>query len=198
MLDTQGLPAYPPQQNAWQYPPPPIQKRWKWLAISATAFGAVAAVALTTTLVVMGNRDAPGLIDDTALTSVIDRECDLMTSTVESMPLGGSPRQQAQTIRDQNDAIAIMLTRISRGHGALIRGDRPAQQWLDDWGKLIVARERFATDLLRDGKARFPVPLDNNGVLLSERMADVWLGDAVCTVPSIVLWPYPIEPTAAI
>lgn len=198
MLDTQGLPAYPPQQNAWQYPPPPIQRRWKWLAITATVLGAVAAIALTTTLVVFENRDAPGLIDDATLTSVISRECALMTTTVESMPLGGSPRRQARTIGDQNAAIAIMLTRITRGNRDLIQSDRPAQQWLNDWATLLKARDRFMVDLLRDGEANFTIPVDSGGSPLYQRMDDVWLGDAACTVPMSLFSPYPVEQTSAV
>ncbi|WP_456697389.1 hypothetical protein [Aeromicrobium sp. P5_D10] len=198
MFDSQGLPPYPPRQNAWQFPPPPIQKRWKWLAIAATALSAVVAILLTTTIIVLETRDAPGLIDDTDLTAIIDDACELMTTTVESMPVSGSPRQQAETIEDQDLAVTVMLTEIERGHGELIRADRPAQQWLDDWTRLLAARDRFRTELLRRGEATFVAPVDSSGNPLHQRMEDVWLGDAVCAVPPSLLWPYPRHRTSEI
>lgn len=159
---------------------------------------AVAAITLATTVIVLETRDAPGLIDDADLTSIIGDACELMTTTVESMPVSGSPRQQAETIENQDTAVTVMLNQIERGHGELIRADRPAQQWLDDWDRLLAARDRFRRELLRQGESNFVAPADSAGRPLHKRMEDVWLGDAVCTVPPSLLWPYPRQRTSAI
>ncbi|AWB92704.1 hypothetical protein C3E78_11100 [Aeromicrobium chenweiae] len=190
-METEGLPPYPPARDAWEFPPPPVQKRWRWVAVSATVLGLVTAIVLVTALVELGRRDAPGVIDDDELVSIIDRECSLMTSTIESMPVTGPPRRQGQTIVDQNRAVSRMVTAIEREAGDRIADDRPARQWLDDWATLVDARNRYVVDGLEDESARFTVPRDPDGDPLPERMDDVFVGEGSCTVPKALLSPYP-------
>ncbi|MRJ77007.1 hypothetical protein GEV29_10690 [Aeromicrobium sp. SMF47] len=196
MPDTEELPPYPPARDAWQFPPPPVHRRWKWVAISAGALALAAAVFLITAVVELEGRDAPGLIEDEELVSIIDRECELMSSTVASMPVTGTPREQGQTIIDQNLAISRMLSAIEGRAGDRIDADRPARMWLDDWTTLVDARNRYVLAELEDGSARFRVPRDPDGHPLPERMNDAFLDDGTCAVPKALLSPYPAGRTA--
>lgn len=183
VFESQGLPEYPPRQDTWQFPPPQVSTRWKWLAVAAGTVGLLAAATLLTVTIVLGSKDFPGVIDDEDLTDTVASECALMTLTVRSMPLGGTPEQRAETILDQNRAVEEMVRTIRSERAAEIRDDRPAEQWLRDWERLVDARRGYARELLRDPNASLELPLDADGDEITERMDDVWIGDPACEVP---------------
>jgi hypothetical protein len=194
VFDSGGLPDYPPQRNAWQFPPPPISKRWKWAAIAAMVAGLVGGTALIATVVVVGSNGVPGAIDNSRLLSVIQRECDRMTSTVESMPVAGPPLRRAQTIAEQDRAVRNMVDAIRGGvDGDVIRDDEPAVDWLRDWDRLVEARETYAERLVRGSTADLEIPQDAHGEDVDVRMDDVWIGDPACEVPQVLLDPYVAE-----
>ena len=62
-------------------------------------------------VITVGSTSRPGLIDDPDLISVIERECEQMTASVEALPMYGTARQ-AQTIASQNVAVEDMLDDI--------------------------------------------------------------------------------------
>jgi hypothetical protein len=183
VLDAEGRRTYPPERNTWEFPPPPTSGRRVAFAVLATVTGLVAAGALVAVVASAGSGDLPGVIDDDELLTTIAVECSLMTSTVDVLPVYGTAQQQSDTIRDQDRAIRLMVDGIRDDAGAAIARDRPSEQWLDDWESLVVARERLARRLLRDPNASLVVPVDGDGDPVTERMADVWLGDAACEVP---------------
>jgi len=183
VFDAPETPAYPPSHNTWEFPPPEVSSGWKWLAVLAGVVGLLVASALIAMLVVLTDQDFPGLIEDEDLTDTIASQCTLMTSTIESLPLTGSAPQQAATISDQNRAVSLMVQSIRRAHPQQIRADKPTEQWLRDWERLIDAREAYARELLRDPGASLEVPRDADGNDLTERMDGVWLGEPACEVP---------------
>lgn len=186
MLDTDGLPDYPPQTNAWTFPPPEVSRRWAWAAVLASVAAALLAGAMVTFLVVVSQDDFPGIIEDEELVSTISRECSLMTQTVESMPLSGPVERKAAVLRDQNRAIQNMLEAIRERRADEIVADKPAEQWLRDWELLIDARRDYSRELRRDPNATLVVPEDENGDEITERMRDVWLGPVACEVPTVL------------
>lgn len=191
MFDSPGLPDYPPERNAWQFPPPPISPRWRWAAIAATIVGLVGGTALVVVLAVVGSDGAPGAIDNTRLISVIESECDLMTSRVESVPVTGSPRQQAQAITDQDHSVDDMVSAIRAEGPDVLADDPPTRAWLDDWERLVAARETYA-ELIRGGATPdLDIPDDEDGHDIHLRMNDVWLGESACEVPRVLIYPYP-------
>jgi hypothetical protein len=186
VFESQGLPTYPPRRDTWQFPPPPVRTRWKWLAVLAGLLGLVAAGGLLTVAIVLGNDDLPGVIDDPRLTDTVALQCGLMVRTVESMPADGSPERRAAIIKDQNRAVEQMVEAIREDRSDEIRDDRPAEQWLRDWTRLVDARSTYARQLLRDPNASLEVPVDEDGDEIVERMDDVWLGSPACEVPDVL------------
>lgn len=195
MSKSEGLPPYPPPRAAWTFAPPPAQRRWTWLAIVAMLLLVAAGALAVAALVDLEGRDDPDVIDDRALLTIIERECALLGTTVESMPVTGTPREQGDAIVDQNLAIDRMVTSIEGAGGDLVAEDRPARRWLDDWRTLADARNRYVVAALKDSSARFKVPRDSDGAPLPERMNDTFANQSGCAVPPALLSPYP-EPTA--
>lgn len=191
MFDSRGLPDYPPQHNAWEFPPPPVSPRWKWAAIAAMVFGLVAGTTMLVVAVSVGSSGAPGLIDNAELISVIEQECDEMTTTVESLPIQGSPRRQAQSIAAQNVAVEDMVDDIRSVGGDLLAGDPPTDEWLADWGRLVDAREAYADEILDGTMPDLQIPTDDHGDDIYLRMDDVFFTDSTCEVPAVLLNPYP-------
>ncbi len=197
MNDERGLPPYPPARNAWDYPPPPISRRWIWAPVVAVFTAVAAGIALIVGAVVIMNDDFPAMIEDDRIVSVIARECEIMTETVKSMPIKGSAAEQADVVTDQNKAITNMLTAIRKIDGDVLRADPPTNRWLADWETLIAAREAFA-EQRRDGyDADLQVPRDPDGEYTYLRMDQVWVSKSVCTVPEELLNPY-VEDVSAI
>lgn len=191
MRDAEGPGAatsatYPPERNAWQFAPPAVSTGWRWLAGAAGAVGLVASGALVVAIACSDTGESPAVIDDDRLVSTIAGHCELMTSTVASLPVSGTAQRRSEAIRDQDRAIRIMLGSIRDDAGGAVRADRPAERWLRDWDRLVGAREVLAADLLRDPNAVLDVPRDAGGDPITDRMDDVWRGDPVCPVPPAV------------
>jgi hypothetical protein len=155
-----------------------VPRRWKWVAVLAGLLGLAAGVAMTALVVVVGDDDFPGLIDDASL-----------TDTVASMPLDGTPERRAATIRDQNRAVTLMVRQIRAERADEIRADRPAEAWLRDWDRLVDARADWARELLSDPNASLELPVDGDGDDITERMDDVWAAESACEVPDALASP---------
>ena len=197
MFDSRGLPDYPPPHNAWQFPPPPISPRWKWVAIATAALGLVAGSTMLVLAIALGSSGAPGLIDNTELISVIERECNQMTSKVESLPIHGTPRRQAQSITAQNVAIEDMVHDIRDVARDLLSSDPPSDEWLADWERLVDAREAYADEILGGSRTSLDIPTDERGKDIYLRMDDVFFTESTCEVPAVLLNPYPDDSSEA-
>lgn len=132
-------------------------------------------------------RDVPGLIDDAEVIDLAERECRLMTSTVEGLLVDESASSRLDTLEDQNAAIRTMVERIRTVEPTARRSDQPLDAWLADWEALASSRADYV-DLRRRGvDADFRVPRSPDGDPISERMDTA--GADVCAVPEILLRP---------
>jgi hypothetical protein len=186
-----GAPPYPPERNAWQFPPPPVSRRWLWVAILAIVSSLVAAVGLGVAGAVIASKDFPNLIEDRHLLTVIGHECQIMTDSIESMPVEGTPKEQAAIVIDQDRAVERMLRAIRQVDARTREADKPTDMWLDDWDRLVEAREQFADLVARGKRPVLHIPRDADGNFVDERMNDVWLTTTECTVPDDLVNPYP-------
>lgn len=132
-------------------------------------------------------RDVPGLIDDDEVIDLAERECRLMTSTVEGFPAGISAAGRLDLLDDQNAAIRKMVERIRSSEPGARKSDQPLDAWLADWETLASSRADYV-DLRRRGiDADFRVPRSPDGDPISVRMDTA--GEDVCEVPEILLRP---------
>lgn len=197
MFDSRGLPDYPPQVNAWEFPPPPVSPRWKWAAIAAMVLGLVGGSAMLGVAISVGSSGTPGLIDNVRIVNLIEDECALMTDQVESIPITGSRESQAAAISDQNDVVDDMVSAV-RGMGSnVLSTDPPTEAWLVDWHKLVMAREDYAEELLDGSTPSLKIPTDDRGEKIYVRMNDVFFYESTCTVPSVLLFPIPEDASDA-
>lgn len=190
------MPPYPPPRNAWQFPPPPITRGWKWAAYAVAVLSLIAGVGMIATAAIVGTKEAPGLIEDSQIVDVVSHECSIMKSTVESMPVRGGVEQQVSILRDQDLAVTHMLTKIRAIDAAVRAADRPTDDWLDDWDSLITARKEYAKLIMRGAEPDLQIPLDASGDQIQNRMNDVWLDRIECKVPMALLRPYPDDGSA--
>lgn len=152
--------------------------------------GLVAGTTMLVVVITVGT-EAPGLIDDPELVSVIERECQQMTTSVESLPMHGTARRQAQTMARQDVAVEDMVDDIRSVGAATLASDPPTDEWLADWGRLVEARQAYAAKILDGASAHLTVPTDDHGRHIDIRMNDVFIDGSTCKVPVVLLNPYP-------
>lgn len=173
--------TYPPPVQRWRFAEPPVRRRWFWVAVVVGPLATVTMVVAFGATVALDARDAPGLIDDPEVMSVVDAECRSMTSTVEGLPLEGDQRAQSRRILDQNSAVEQMVEAVRELGQDVLDRDRPTVQWLEDWERLLEARATFARDLATENRAALDVPRVD-GQRITERMDEAALL-MECVVP---------------
>ena len=114
-----------------------------------------------------------------------------MTATVESMPVSGSPREQAAILADQDQAVEQMVQAIRLVDPDVRAADKPTDQWLHDWDRLLDSRQSYALLVKLGHQPTLRIPRDADGDPIYQRMNDVWLTTSACRVPHDLLSPYP-------
>lgn len=168
-----------------------MPRRWFWVAIIAIAGSVLVAVGLGITGGVIASKDFPTLIENHQLVTVISQECAVMTATIESTPIDGSPKEQAAAITDQDQSVKQMVQAIRLVDPDVRAADKPTDQWLADWDRLVQARESYAVLVERGYRPSLRIPRDADGDYIFKRMNDVWLTTDECLVPYDLLNPYP-------
>lgn len=177
---------YPPD-SIWRFPPPPVSRRWLVAAIVGGVLGLVSVGGSFTYLALNTDRDIPGFIDDERVLETATRECRLMMSTVQGLPVGGSAEGRLDALGDQNTAVKNMVDRIRSLESTVRESDQPLDAWLADWEALVSGREDYLGQQRRGVDTEFRVPRSPDGDPINERM-DV-AGEDVCPVPEVLLRP---------
>lgn len=177
---------YPPD-SIWRFPPPPVSRLWLVAAIVGGVLGLLSVGGAVTYLALNAERDIPGFIDDERVLETAVRECRLMTSTVQGLPVDGSPKERLDALADQNTAVKNMVERIRSLESSVRESDQPLDAWLADWEALVSGREEYLGQRRRGENVDFRVPRSPDGAPINERM-DL-AGEEVCTVPEVLLRP---------
>lgn len=138
-------------------------------------------------LVASDRADARGYIDDPDVTSAVSRACGLMTSTVSRLRVAGPRPLQEAVLDDQTRAIEEMIEQIEELGPRRLAADRPLEAWLADWQRLAEARDEWSRRVGDGSDETLPVPRDDSGRPIIERMdraADGW-----CRVPVVLVDP---------
>lgn len=173
------LPPYPPREDAWRFPPPPVGRHWLWVAIAAPVIAVVIAAIAVVLLVVRGSSDFPATFDDPEVIRQLDESCETMRNEVESVVVNAPPAERVEAIAAQDEAVQQMIDEL-RGLDDDVRAhDQPLDDWLLDWQLLVEARTKYRLELASDPNADFQLPLDD-GTNIADRIDEV---APECTVP---------------
>lgn len=179
------LPPYPPAHDAWRFAPPPVSRRWLWVAVGASVVSAIAVAALVTSLVIAGGSDLPASIDEPEIIDAVDAGCSSLTAGVEGVEVDGLSVDRPSRIEAQTAVLRDVVAGW-RGLDADLRAsDEPFDDWLDDWDRLVAARDAYVEELRSNTNALFEVP-EVDGEPIDERMDAVMTG---CPVPNTLLNP---------
>lgn len=179
------LPPYPPALDAWRFPPPPVSRRWLWVAIGSGAAATVAIVALVVSLVVAGSSDLQASIDDPEIIDAIDAGCDTLAAGVEPVSVDGLSVDRPGRIEAQTSVVREVVATWRDLDADLRASDIPFDDWLDDWDRLVEARDAYVVDLQSNPNALFEEP-EVDGEPIVDRMDAVMTG---CPVPETLLHP---------
>lgn len=179
------LPPYPPREDAWRFPPPPVGRRWLWVAIVVSVVATVVTVAAIVVVAVQGSRDFPSMLDDPEVVSRLDESCERMRDEVQAERVDAPTARRVQAIEAQNEAVQQMIDDLRDLPDEVRAGDEPLDDWLDDWQLLVDERSEYATRLASDPSADFRAPrVDDTSV--ADRIDQV---APECTVPETLLTP---------
>lgn len=162
--------------------------RWRaWAArIAVVVAGALVAVALME-LWAFANTDDPDLIESSAILRTAGVACATMRQSVADAAVARSaPRaQRVGAVNAQNDAVVDMLTQLRALGPALLDADQPTAQWIEDWERLVTARDAYARSLASGRPQTLTLPVVDGRPLL-DRLNDVGVN---CRVPLVLLAP---------
>lgn len=163
-------------------------ERWKSWVVRVVVVAALVGVgAGLSRLWAFAHADDPAVIEDTGTARVAAYACAQMRDSAAAASVGStsSVQQRVGAINAQNDAIITLVEAVRAVGTQRLDADQPANRWLDDWGRLVTARDAYARSLVA-GK---PVPMDLpvlDGTPLVDRLNKVGLN---CRVPRILLAP---------
>ena len=164
------------------------EARWRaWVArVAVVVAGALVAVALTK-LWAFANTDDPDLIESSAIARTVGVACAAMRDSVASAAVATSaPRsQRVGAVNAQHDAVVDMLTQVRSLGPAVLDGDQPAGEWIDDWERLVTARDSYARSLAVGKPKPLTLPVVDGSPLV-ERLNNVGVS---CRVPLVLLLP---------
>ena len=157
--------------------------RWRHQVAVASVLLALAVVSVTLAgLWRFAAQDRPEVVDQPTVVRTANAACLIMRKAVHSLaavPEAGIGHRVA-AIRAQNDEVLLMVDRIRALGYDLVSGDLPLQTWLNDWERLVGARESYAASLLAGRPRQLALPEDGDGEPITTRMNTVGLD---CTVP---------------
>ena len=165
------------------------EQRWRvWAARIAVVVAAVVIGVSLSRLWTYANQDDPSLVEDSHLARVANAACAVMRDSASAAAVSAAApvRQRVGAINAQNDAVSELVSTINRVvPRQTIEADQPAAEWLEDWQRLITARDTYARSLAAGKPKPLAMPTIG-GKPLPARLNGVGLG---CRVPLVLLAP---------
>ncbi|WP_457254423.1 hypothetical protein [Pedococcus sp. P5_B7] len=163
-------------------------EQWRvWAARIAVVVAAVVVFVALSKLWTFANADDPDVVEQGAITRVASAACARMRESAAASAVAATspiPRRVG-AINAQNDAVVELITAMQALGDARLEADQPAAQWVEDWQRLVTARDAYARSLAA-GKPK-PMQLPTiDGKPLVERLNHVGLN---CRVPLVLLAP---------
>ncbi|MFC8502110.1 hypothetical protein ACFUC1_07110 [Pedococcus sp. NPDC057267] len=162
--------------------------RWRlWVARVAVVVALVAVWVVLSRLWSYATADDPAVIGSSDVVAVASAACAQMREAAAAAAVGpaATVRQRVGAVNAQDDAVTTLVARVRTLGEARLSADAPAQQWLQDWERLVAAREAYARDLAAGKRAVLTLPVVDGRPLL-DRLNNVGLN---CRVPRVLLTP---------
>ena len=179
------LEPYPPQVDAWRFPPPPVSRRWVWAAVIGSVVALAAIVAMVVGIAVVATTDLEASLDDPEIIDAVDAGCEEIESIADLVEIDSLDVDRPSRITLQNEVLQQVVDTWTGLDADLRASDVPFDEWVADWQRLIDARVDYLADFERNPRTLFIEPRVD-GKRLSERMDAVNSG---CQVPESLLAP---------
>ncbi|SDP54226.1 hypothetical protein SAMN04489867_2851 [Pedococcus dokdonensis] len=163
-------------------------EQWRvWGArVAVVVAGVVVAVALTK-LWSFANADDPDVVEQGAIARTASSACATMREKVAASAVAATQPvgRRVGGINAQNDAVSELIATMQSLGSERLEADQPAAQWVEDWQRLVTARDAYARSL-KSGKPK-PMELPTiDGKTLVQRLNNVGVN---CRVPLLLLAP---------
>ena len=165
------------------------EQQWRaWAARIAVVVAAVVVGVSLSWLWTYANLDDPAVVEDSHLARVANAACAVMrdSAAAAAVSVTAPVSERVGAINAQNDAVSELVSTINRlVPRETIEADQPAAEWLEDWQRLITARDTYAQSLAAGKPKPLTMPTIG-GKALPARLNGVGLG---CRVPLVLLAP---------
>lgn len=163
-------------------------EQWRtWSARIAVVLAAVVVFVALSRLWTFATEDDPDIVEQGAIARVASSACAKMRETAAASAVGSTqpiPRRVGG-INAQNDAVVELITTMQALGDQRLESDQPAAQWVEDWRRLVAARDAYARSLAAGKPKPMQLPtIDGRGLV--ERLNNVGLN---CRVPLVLLAP---------
>jgi hypothetical protein len=167
---------------------PMTGEKWRaWAARVAVVVAAVVVFIALSRLWTYANTDDPDLIEQGAIARTAASACAVMRDSAAAAAVATTAPipQRVGAINAQNDAVTELVSAMNKLGPERLESDQPAGQWLEDWQRLVSARDAYARSLVAGKPKPMVLPIiDGRGLV--ERLNNVGLN---CRVPLVLLAP---------
>lgn len=164
-------------------------EKWRiWAARVAVVVGAAVVVVSLNWLWGYANTDNPKVIEDPLIVRVANAACATMRNEAAAAAVGtAAPRaNRVDAINTQDNAVVELITTMHRMiEPRTLERDQPSDQWLEDWQRLVAARDAYARSLAAGKPLPMVLPVID-GQSLANRLDNVGLN---CRVPLVMMEP---------
>ena len=163
-------------------------ERWRvWAARTAVVVAGVVVFLSLTRLWSYANEDDPAKVEDSDIARVVSVACARMRDSVAAAAVSTSApmKQRVGAINAQNDAVVELVAAVEALGEERLLADQPAWSWLEDWDRLVAARDGYARALAAGKPKPLQLPIID-GQDIVDRLNGVGVN---CRVPLSLLAP---------
>lgn len=163
-------------------------EKWRvWAAAVAVVVAGVLVFVALSRLWAFANADDPDIVEQGVITRAAASACAQMRDSAAAAAVASTApvAQRVGAINAQNDAVVELISTMNKLGEEQLEADQPAPQWLEDWQRLVTARDAYARSLAAGKPKPMALPtIDGKGLVT--RLNNVGLN---CRVPLVLLAP---------
>lgn len=162
----------PPHPNGAATPPEGGRTHAPWEFIILMLFVALVGIGIILAWTLVGSHSPERLnaADATHISSICGDAQAQLKALPNPSPILGADR--VARIRAENRILRSMVAQISEQRPAAKTPAAALRGWTTDWSNVIDARDRYATDLVTQGRAKFVLPASQGVKPITENMDD--------------------------